>query len=187
MKKQVLLLAFLFAFAVPSSAQGLYIFADVERNKIESDIEEFSMSKTENGYGLGLGYRVNNTLAIELAYRDMLSFNERDSYEDYEYRLDTDVTAIQISVLASYPLNEQVNIFGRLGVGRIDIDSTFYENSWGTTSREADNESATKALFGIGASYAFTENLAARLEYSRFAKIEEATLSALSVAFQYHF
>lgn len=65
--------------------------------------------------------------------------------------------------------------------------TAWVSHSWGTTSRETDNESETKALFGIGAGYAFTENLAARLEYSRFAKIEEATLSALSVAFQYHF
>jgi OOP family OmpA-OmpF porin len=185
MKKQMCIVTLLSAFTLPAAAQGLYVFADAERNKIESEVDDLSVSKSENGYGVGIGYRLNSTYAIELAYRDMLSLSEGGTYEDYGYRYDTDVSAYQASVIANYPLNNQVNIFGRLGIGRLDIDSSLYQNAWGDLTREQSNESETKALFGIGMGYSFTDHFGVRLEYSRFAKVEDVTLSSVSIGLIY--
>lgn len=187
MKKPMCVLALLSAFTLPAAAQDFYVFAGAERNKIESEVDDLSISKNENGYGIGVGYRFNSTFAVELAYRDMLSISDGATYEDYEYLFDTDVRAYQASVVANYPLNNQMQIFGRLGVGRLDIDSSVYQNSWGEVTREQTSESETKALFGVGVGYSFTDNLGARLEYSRFAKIDDVTLSSVSIGLQYQF
>lgn len=187
MKKQIIAAVLFSSFSLPSFASGVYIFGDFERNKAEADAGNFSISKTENGYGLGLGYNINNTFTLEFAYRDLMSFSERENYEDVEYRQDTDVTALQLSVLANYPLNEKLKIYSRLGVGWLDIESDYSENVWGESDSESSSESETKAMFGIGTRYAFTETLAVRFEYSRFADIEETTLSSLSVGLSYNF
>jgi OOP family OmpA-OmpF porin len=187
MKKQLVAAALLSALALPVCAQGFYVFADFERNKMEADVDGFSVSKTENGYGLGLGYDLTKTFAVEVAYRDLMSFTEGETWSDYESSSTFDITAFQVSLVATYPLNDAVSVFGRLGVGRIDVDFSFYENDWGNVERESDSESETKALVGIGARYAVTQRVGIRAEYSRFAKIEDLTFSSLSLAVDYHF
>lgn len=187
MKKSLLVTALLSSLALPAAAQNLYVFADVERNKIEADAGRFSISNSENGFGLGVGYAFNNTFAIEVAYRDLMNISDRESFEDYEYSSDLDITAFQLSVLGNYALNEQVAVFGRLGVARIEFDIEEYENDWGDTYTDSSSESKTRALIGVGASYAFNENLGARVEYNRFADIEDITLSSLSIGLTYSF
>ena len=187
MKKQIFAVVLCSSFSIPSFADGAYVFGGFERNKAEADLEELTISETDNGYGLGLGYQINNTLAVEFAYRDVLSLSSGETYEDFEYRNNIDTTALQISMLANYPLNEKVKVYGRLGVGRIEIDSEYRESGWGETYSERSSESKNKAVFGVGGSYAFTEKLGVRLEYNQFAKIEETTLSSLSLALTYNF
>jgi OOP family OmpA-OmpF porin len=187
MKKNLFAATLLSALAFPVCAQGLYVFADYERNKLEVDFEELAISKTENGYGLGLGYKFNQTFAVEIAYRDLMSLTQGESWSDYEYRLNMDITAVQASVVAHYPLSDAVDVFGRLGVGRIEVETSLYENDWGDVFRGSASESETKALFGIGARYAVTERVGIRAEYSRFAAFNDITLSSLSLAVDYHF
>jgi OOP family OmpA-OmpF porin len=187
MKKQIFAAVLCSSLSLPSFAAGVYVFGAFERNKAEADIEGFTLSETDNGYGFGLGYQINNTLAVEFAYRDMLSLSSGESYEDFEYRENVDITALQLSMLARYPLNKKVNVYGRLGVGKVEIDSEYREIDWGGTYIESSSESKNKAVFGVGGSYAFTEQLGARLEYNQFAKIEETTLSSISLALTYNF
>ncbi len=187
MKKQLFAATLLSALTLPVSAQGFYLFADVERNKAEVKFDSVSSSKTENGYGLGLGYTLTETFAVEVAYRDLMDMSESETWSDYEYRLKTEITVFQASLVANYPLNNAVSVFGRLGVGKIEVDSSYYENDWGSVYQDSESESKTKALFGVGARYALTEHVGIRAEYSRFAKIDELTFSSLSLAVDYHF
>jgi len=188
MKKQLFTTLLLSTLTLPVCAQGIYVFADFERNKVEHDVYDFSISQSNNGYGLGLGYTLTNHFALEVAYRDELfSFDVVEISEDYEYRETTELSAIQASVVASYPLNDAVSVYGRLGVGKIEVDTSSYENDWGDITRESESESETKALFGIGGRYAITEQFGVRAEYSRFAEIEDTTISSLSLAVDYHF
>jgi OOP family OmpA-OmpF porin len=130
---------------------------------------------------------LNNYFAIELAYRELMGIEEGVEYEDYAYKFNSDISALQASIVASYPLNDAVSVYGRLGVGKIEVDTSSYENDWGDITRDSESESKTKALFGFGGRYAITEQFGVRAEYSRFAKIEDTTLSSFSLAVDYHF
>ena len=187
MKKHLFATLLLSTLTLPVCAQGIYVFADFERNKIEVDAVDASLDDSDNGYGIGLGYTLNNHFAIEVAYRDLLSIEESRVYEDYEYHTNTDISAIQASLVASYPLNGSVSVYGRLGVGRINADSRVYASTWFDSTGESESNSETKALFGIGGRYAITEQFGLRAEYSRFAEIEDTTISSLSLAVDYHF
>jgi|GEM_PF-2094513 len=187
MKKHLFTTLLLSSLTLPVYAQGIYVFADFERNKLEVDVEDFSASKSDNGYGIGLGYTLTNHFALEVAYRELFSIDGSETYDDYEYRFNSELSALQASLVASYPLNEAVSVYGRLGVGKIEVETSSYENAWGDITRESESESETKALFGIGGRYAITEQFGVRAEYSRFAEIEDTTISSLSLAVDYHF
>src|SRR6187402_1794902 len=132
MKKHLFTTILVSALTLPVCAQGIYVVADFERNKIEVDAVDASLDESDNGYGIGLGYT---------------------------YKFKSDISALQASLLASYPLNDAVSIYGRLGVGRIEVDSEIYANDWGDITRDSESVSKTKALFGIGGRYAITEQL----------------------------
>lgn len=184
MKKHLLTTLLLSSLTLPVYAQGIYVFADFERNKLEVDD---GITVSDNGYGIGLGYTLTNYFAIELASRELMSAEGSEIAEDYELRSNTELSALQGSLVASYPLNDAVSFYGRLGVGKIDVDTRFTENDWGDITRGSTSKSETKALFGIGGRYAITEQLGVRAEYSRFAKIEDTNISSLSLAVDYHF
>jgi OmpA-OmpF porin, OOP family len=188
MKKHLFTTLLLSTLTLPVCAEGIYVFADFERNKVEHDVYDFSISQSNNGYGLGLGYTLTNHFALEVAYRDELfSFDVVEISEDYEYRETTELSAIQASLVASYPLSGSVSVYGRLGVGRITADSHVYASTWFDSTGESDSNTETKALFGIGGRYAISEQVGIRAEYSRFAEIEDTTISSLSLAVDYHF
>jgi len=187
MKKHILAAAVMLSGSLSVFAEGFYTAAEFTRNKIEADVGDYSVSRSENGYGLGVGYNLTSRIALELAYRDLLSFTESDTYEDVEYSSTIDVTAIQFSITGSYPLNQQFSLYGRLGAGRIQVESSYYENAWGDIARESDDETKTRALVGIGVRYAITEHVGARVEYSRFSKISETTLSSMHLGIDYQF
>lgn len=187
MKKHLFTALFLSSLTLPVYAQGIYVFTGFERNEVEVDLEDFSASKSDNGYSIGLGYTLTNHFALEVAYRELFSIGVSEMYEDYEYRFNSELSALQASLVASYPLNEAVSVYGRLGVGKIEVDSSTYENDWGDITRESVSESETKAMFGVGGRYAITKQFGVRAEYSRFAEIEDTTISSLSLAVDYHF
>lgn len=187
MKKHLFTTLLLITLTLPVSAKGIYAFANFERSKIEVDASDTSIDKNDNGYGIGLGYTLTNHFAVEIAYRELMSIEQGATYSDYEYRINTDISALQASLVANYPLNNAVSVYGRFGVGNIDADSSVYVNDWGDITRESGSESKTRALFGVGGRYAITEQVGVRAEYSRFAKIEDTTLSSLSLALDYRF
>lgn len=187
MKKQLLMTALLGAMTLPAWAEGIYIFGDIERNKLEAKFEGMSDSETKTGFGFGLGYQFNPNFGVELAYRDLLSLSDSYSEPGYSASIKTDLSALQVSVLGSYPLTDVFSLYGRLGVGKVDLDVSAYENDGGIVSRASGSESKTKAMFGLGARWAVAESVGLRAEYSRYAKIEDLTLSTLSVGIDYHF
>ncbi len=188
MKRHLFAATLLSALSVPVFAQGLYVFADLERNKMEASVGGgWKLSKTESGYGLGVGYDIDETFAVEVAYRDLADFRVTEAFEDYGTYSSTDITALQASMVANFPLNNEVSLFGRVGLGRIKSKESYYVRNWNEEYRGSVSDSETKALLGVGMRYALSDKWAARLEYSEFADIDEVTLSALSLAIAYKF
>jgi len=67
---------------------------------------------------------------------------------------DVTVNQTQLSVVGSYPIAPQFDIFGRIGYNHLDIDNSFDGNRSG-------------GLYGIGVSYTFTPNISARFEVQK--------------------
>ncbi|MBY0446162.1 MAG: porin [Burkholderiales bacterium] len=183
MKKNILAsLVLSTLIASPVFAEGFYIGADVGSSKMSADVNNNSLDKNNTAWGINGGYKFSPYLAAELGYRD---FGKTE--ENYYGVVNASVkaNAVQASVLASYPFNDAFSVFGRLGVASIKL--TAEVNADVVAYSESREETETKALFGIGAQYAFNKNFSLRAEYNQYAKIEDVKLSTFTVGANYSF
>jgi len=182
MKKHFLVLGLLAATAVPASAEGVYIFGDAGQSKFSVDFDGASLSETDTSFAFGVGYAINKTFSFEAAYRDLGGISSDDEYGESQF----DMSALQASVVAAFPIGSAVNIFGRLGLAQLSYDSS-YEDYEDSDYDESDSDSANKAVYGVGASYTLNENVSLRAEYNKYAEWDGLTTSAFTLGAVYSF
>lgn len=142
------------AFAGPTA---YYAGVDVNSTKIDG------LNDNETGFGAFVGYGFNQNVAVELGYRKLGTWTV--------YGTDVDLKQTHFSVVGSYPLAPQFDIYGRLGYSNIRGESRY------------NSASGSNGLYGIGVSYSFTPNVAARLEVQR--PSSDATVSGISAVFKF--
>jgi predicted porin len=130
------------AFATPP---GYYGGLDVGSTKLDN------IDDSKTGYGGFLGYGFNRFVAMELGYRQLGQWTI----------IGADVTIKQahVSVIGSYPLAPQFDLYGRLG----------YSNIRGEASYGGNTASATDSggMYGIGLNYDFTPAVSGRVEVQK--------------------
>lgn len=180
MKTKLALLALAAAIAAPAFAQDFYVGADIGQSKLEADVGNgYTASKHETSWSVFGGYQFHPNFAVELGYRDLGKVSE--SYAGSNYSLEAD--AVELSVVGKLPLNDQFDVYGRLGMGSIKAKDS-YSDALGSYS---GSTTKTKALFGVGAHYAISKEFGLRAEYAQFSKIDDVTLSSLTIGADYHF
>lgn len=196
MKKQVLVAAFLAVIAVPSMASDFYLVAELGQGKLDVDAEDYSVSKTETAFSLGGGYKFNDILALEVAYRSLGTFNEGESVDlgggdSVSSSSETDVYSLQASLVAQFSLNDAAAFYGRLGVGSLkaesDYEVTMVEDGETNSESGSESDSATKVVFGGGFKYSLSQAVALRAEYNQYADWDDATLSSIVLGLTYQF
>lgn len=142
--------------SVNASAQT-YVGADIGRAGTEVSDGSMSAKITDNGYKLYAGYEINKNFGAEIGYANLGSFTESStSYKP---------SALYVAGTATYPINEQASVFGKLGVSANRAKISDAGNS--------DTFTHTGLLIGVGAAYNVTSNVALVLEYVNFGKIAE--------------
>jgi OOP family OmpA-OmpF porin len=136
------------AFAAPTAFYG---GLDVGSTKIDN-IDD---SKTSFGGFLGYGFHPN--FAVELGYRQLGKWDGAK------------VQQTQLSVVGSYPLNRQLDIYGRLGSNQLRGDYPFGDANGG--------------LYGIGLNYSFAPNISARFEAQKPAR--DVTNYGVGIVFKF--
>ena len=184
MKKHFLGLGLLAVVSVPASAEGVYIFADIGNSKFSLDASDGDISKTDTARALGLGYALNQTLAFEVAYRD---FGSVISYDILLHgSAHVDERAINASVIAKFPVNDVIDIFGRLGAAKLTIDDE-YRSSPFPEENHSTSTSETKIFYGVGTTYTINDHCGLRTEYNRYAEFQNFTTSTLTFGAVYLF
>jgi OmpA-OmpF porin, OOP family len=192
--KKIFLASVLSAFTLPALADNFYVFGDLGQGKMEVDADSNStISKTGTAFSFGAGFGINQFVAVEIAYRDLGDITDRgiefDEVDYYKYVDTYQTTALQASVVGKLPISDVVNLYGRLGLATIDSDyesKAFYDDGFNPTPY-SDTKSKTKALFGLGASFDISPQLALRAEYNQYAKWDDLKLSALTLGAAYSF
>lgn len=170
MKKKLLACA-LFAVSFPAFAEGFYAAGELGQAKWKLDSE----SESDTSFGIAGGYKFNDIVAVELGYRDLGSVSDSD--EDGKFSVG--FTALQLSVIANAAINDKVGIYGRLGMA----DLKFKYSALG----DSGSRSKSKAVFGVGASYAVSQTVSLFVEYDQYAKYEDLKISNFSVGAKFQF
>lgn len=113
-------------------------------------------SKSKPVYGLVGGYRYSQNLAVEAAYTGVGYFYTTTA-AGAKYL--SKQIAFSVAAIGTYPINDAFSIYGKLGVA-----SSSSENN----AVAEQNTRRTGPVFGVGAEYKFTPNIAARLGVDRY-------------------
>jgi OOP family OmpA-OmpF porin len=138
-------LAFVASSAFAAAPTGIYAGLDVGSTKIDN----FSDSKASVGGFVGYGFHPN--FAVELGYRQLGSWDVQG--------VDVKAKQTHLSLIGSYPLNGQLDIYGRLGYNKLRAEASYAGYSYG--------DDTTGGLYGIGLNYSFAPNISARLEVQK--------------------
>ena len=193
MMKSVILASALATASISTNAGNFYVLGDMGQSKLEISFEGASASQSNTLYDLGIAYGLNEIFAIELAYRDL---GGMDGPDPVHYSVD--VTSLQLSAIGMLPVGDSVYLYGRLGMARLNADTTYehysvlLDNGSGNGpgigfGNDSSSTSKTKALIGFGMGYKVNEAFNVRTEYIQHAKWEDVTLSSITVGATYSF
>ena len=173
----------LVGFAAPVFAEGFYVAGDVGRDRWSADSIDKTM--TANVFSVAAGYTFDlpfkDTFSLELSYRDLGSLYEPDQARVNS--LTTDVTATQLSVIANHSFNDSLSVYGRLGYAEMQVKSKLDTPTLDSSS----SSSQDKAFAGVGGRYAINQKIGVRLEYQRYEKLGDVTISLLLLGADYQF
>lgn len=125
----------------------------------------------ESGYGAFLGYKFNQSIAIEGGYYRVAD----TEYRVGPVRADLSLDQIDISVIGTLPLSSGFDLYGRLGYARLEAKA----DVTGFSGKEHDSN----ALYGLGLGYSFTPGVHGRLEVQKPAS--DTTKIVAGVAFTF--
>lgn len=152
--KKVAMALLLSAFvAVPAIAADMYVGVNVGSAQID-----FPGYSSTTSFALLGGYSFNENIAAEVAYTDFGS-------KDYGFGFTLKSSALSISGVGSYPINEQFSVFAKLGIASTTTDATGYASA-----------SKSDFTYGIGGQFNVNKQIGIRLGYDVY-KITDSVIS----------
>ena len=168
MFKKIAIAAALSLIASASFAQAgpaAYAGGQVNSTKI-NDIDS-----RHTGAGLFVGYQFNENFAIEAGYARLANVDL--TYGGSAVNLKFNQSAL--SGIATMPLSNGFNVFGRLGYNRLSV------NGSGPAGSASDNTSG--ALYGVGVGYSFSPTIAGRMEFQKASSDSSTAVAAIVFKF----
>ncbi|WP_076098218.1 porin [Chromobacterium subtsugae] len=170
-------------------------YSTIERgDNLPSSASVNSGKQTDAAWEMGAGYRFDRSLAVEVSYADFgksdANFNFCGFLSCVNGNLSAATTAVRASLLTFLPINDKVELFGRLSLNRVQT-----KVSLGSDSQDFNR---TRAGFGFGARYALSKQLALRgefeylagamdLQYNGYSLVKTSGQSALKAGLSYQF
>lgn len=152
-------LAVMASSSFAADAPKFYAGVDLGTTKVDD------YSDRETSYGAFVGYQFNSNFALEGGYRRLADFDENG--------VDIKATQTAVSVIGSLPLSNGFGVFARLGYNDVKLKAT--------SGNFRYSESDDGALYGIGATYAFSPTITGRAEFQR--PVSDVTNFSIGVAF----
>jgi OOP family OmpA-OmpF porin len=144
-------------------AQGPYVGLGISTAARYYNAPSNATNTTNDGYRASGkifgGYDVDQTFGVELGYTDFRNSNN-------SYTVGTTTTTVTngghawyVAGKATAPINDQFNVYGKLGLTQVHAESSL---------NGSDNK--TGAYLGLGTEYKLNKNVGLALEYERYGK-----------------
>jgi OOP family OmpA-OmpF porin len=154
--------------ALPAAAQmsmsSAYIGGGLGQSKFKDGCSGLSglgvsCDDSDTSFKIFGGYQFNRYIAAELGYNDLGKAKVTGPGGTDEFK----ATAWELSAVGSWPVMDQLAVFGRLGA---------YYGEGKISGPDNGEKKTTNLTFGAGAQYDFTRNFGVRIEWQRFSKIK---------------
>lgn len=195
MKLSTALITSLVLLAGPAIAQdnnGFYMGAGMGYSKLSIDegklnrmigdalptpwvITSSQTDENATPYQIFAGYRFMDYFAVELAYLNLgeatykanLSNGSTTTPLTGAIKGTWSVDGVPLSFLGIWPVSDQFDIFGRVGVfyGSIDLKARAKDSTTATIATGSADDNTTEFFGGVGADWNFTEALTGRAEW----------------------
>jgi OOP family OmpA-OmpF porin len=138
-----------------------------------------SCDETDSAYKLFAGYKFNKNFAIEGSYVDFGEFTAKDAVSGVKARAEVD--SFGIAVMGILPVAKHFDLFAKLGFHSWDTKAV----ATGNNVRATEDDSGTDVVYGLGASYSFTDSVAIRAEWENYDS--EDDVNVISAGLTYSF
>lgn len=141
----------------------------------DSDITNNDFEETASS--VYAGYRFHQFIAAEVSYMDL----GEAEYDILSYHQEYDFSAITFAVLGFVPLAENFELFGKLGMQRVEVEASGYYDG---------DDDETGLLYGAGISYSMNDSVSFRASYEKIeikAGDVDMDPSIYSLGVQYNF
>ena len=150
--------------------------ASINQQQIAADLENagfivnnVSRDRRDQSFKLYGGYQLLPYLAVEGGYFDLGDFNfQADTQPLSMYNGEVGIKGINLAVVGTLPLTDQLSALAKLGLTYNDSDTRFSSNGLVGVNGFSSSSHYTNYQFGVGLQYQFTAALALRLEAERY-------------------
>ena len=159
-------------------AEGdFYGSLNLVRLDIDSDFDNWG--GTDTTFSVGVGYRLNENVAVELGYQD---FGDVSISGNGSATIEAD--AIQLSVIGGLPVSENVGVYAELGFDLWDAKLS-YTDVPGVGSG-SDSDDGNDVYFGLGGYWSVNEKIAIHLDY-QVHELDDTEIDTLGVGVSFTF
>ena len=147
-------------------------------NSVGLDVVNFTstLDDSDTGYGLTVGYQLNDHFAFEFAYVDVGSVDYRSTATvsdgvvqgDAELGLESSAHGPVLSVLGILPIGERFSVFGRAGLSLLNAEGTARISLEGISERASQSSQKSDPVLGVGAEFSLSKHFAIRLAWDRY-------------------
>ncbi|MET3130143.1 OOP family OmpA-OmpF porin [Oxalobacteraceae bacterium GrIS 1.11] len=170
-------------------AEGAYVGAGVTAGRFNYSVPGATSGDDHSGYKsagkIFGGYDIDKTWAVEGGYTDFgsKSYNYT-SQAGVNGTINTDSHALYVAGKATMPVNEQIGVFGKLGVARLHNGISGSGDAAGISG-----DSKTGLYASVGGQYAINKNVSLTAEVEHFGQSADQgrKSTALSVGARYNF
>lgn len=121
----------------------------------------------DTGYKVQVGYQFNPNLAIEGGYVDLGKASYNATFIGGSALATIKAHGANLAVRGIVPVSESLSLFAKLGAINAKADTDLRATGFAVSI----SSTQLRANFGLGATYQFSQNLGARLEYEQFYKL----------------
>lgn len=155
-----------------------------------------STDRSDTGYKIAVGLKVNPYLALEAQYIDLgessykggIGVSEGPVSEYYSDKIKANTNGLGVNLIGTYPI-ESFTLFAKAGLHYLKTKNDYkfsveaFDNSALVGSMGASNSKTVRQWtpsFGVGASYALTKELAVVAEYERYQGVSDGKMEVFN-------